>query len=58
MKEALFGYNKKIKHLDWREFFIESKKVTQPNEVRVITREGMPFFAKLEHIINYIVCIR
>ena len=42
MKEALFGYNKKIKHLDGREFFIESNKVTQPNEIRVITGEGMP----------------
>ena len=42
LKEALFGYNKKIKHLDGREFYIESNKVTQPGEVRVITGEGMP----------------
>ena len=34
--------NKKIKHLDEREFFIESNKVTQPNEVKVINAEGMP----------------
>ena len=42
LKEALFGYNKKIKHLDGREFYIESKKITQPDEIRVITGEGMP----------------
>ena len=42
LKEALFGYNKKIKHLDGREFYIESKKITQPDEVRTITGEGMP----------------
>ena len=42
LKEALYGYNKKIKHLDGREFYIESKKITQPDEVRIITGEGMP----------------
>lgn len=42
LKEALFGYNKKIKHLDGREFYIESQKVTQPDETRIITGEGMP----------------
>ena len=42
LKEALFGYNKKIKHLDGREFYIESNKITQPDEVRIITGEGMP----------------
>ena len=42
LKEALFGYNKKIKHLDGREFYIESNKVTQPDETRIITGEGMP----------------
>ena len=35
LKEALFGYNKKITHLDGREFYIESKKITQPNEERI-----------------------
>ena len=34
-------FNKKIKNLDEWEFFIESNKATQPNEVRVITGEGM-----------------
>ena len=42
LKEALFGYNKKIKHMDGREFYIESNKITQPNEERIITGEGMP----------------
>ena len=42
LKEALFGYNKKITHMDGREFYIESNKVTQPEEERVITGEGMP----------------
>ena len=42
LKEALFGYNKKITHLDGREFYIESQKITQPNEIRVISGEGMP----------------
>ena len=42
LKEALFGYNKKITHLDGREFYIESKKITQPREERIITGEGMP----------------
>ena len=42
LKEALFGYNKKITHLDGREFYVESKKITQPNEERIITGEGMP----------------
>ena len=42
LKEALFGYNKKITHLDGREFYIESKKITQPNEERIITGEGFP----------------
>lgn len=41
-EEAIFGYNKKITHLDGRELFIESNKVTDPDEVRVITGEGMP----------------
>ena len=42
LKEALFGYNKKITHLDKREFYIESNKITQPDEERIITGEGMP----------------
>ena len=42
LKEALFGYNKKITHLDKREFYVESKKITQPDEERIITGEGMP----------------
>lgn len=42
LKEALFGYNKKIKHLDGREIYIESNKITKPDEVRTITGEGMP----------------
>lgn len=42
LKEALFGYNKKITHLDGREFYIESNKITQPDEVRIVTGEGMP----------------
>ena len=42
LKEAIFGYNKKITHLDGREFYIESQKITQPDEVRVISGEGMP----------------
>ena len=42
LKEALLGYNKKITHLDEREFYIESDKVTQPNEERIIIGEGMP----------------
>ena len=42
LKEALFGYNKKITHMDGREFYIESNKITQPNEERIIKGEGMP----------------
>jgi DnaJ-class molecular chaperone len=42
LKEALFGYNKKIKHMDGREFYIESNKITQPNEERIVSGEGMP----------------
>jgi DnaJ-class molecular chaperone len=42
LKEALLGYNKKITHLDKREFYVESKDVTQPFQERVITGEGMP----------------
>ena len=42
IKEALMGYKKKIKHLDGREFYIESNEVTQPNQVRKIDGEGMP----------------
>ncbi len=42
LKEALFGYNKKITHLDGREFYIESNKITQPDEIRIVTGEGMP----------------
>lgn len=42
LKEALLGYNKKIEHLDRREFYIESKDVTQPFQVRRISGEGMP----------------
>lgn len=42
IKEALLGYKVKIKHLDGREFYIESNEVTQPNQVRKITGEGMP----------------
>ncbi len=42
IKEALLGYNKKITHLDKREFFIESKQPTQPFQVRRIDGEGMP----------------
>ena len=37
LKEALLGYNKKITHLDKREFYVESKDVTQPFQERVIT---------------------
>ena len=32
LKEALFGYNKKIKHLEGRKFYIDSNKIRQPNE--------------------------
>jgi len=39
LKEALLGYKKKIKHLDGREFFIESPKPTQPFSVRTIAKE-------------------
>lgn len=42
LKDALLGYSKKISHLDRREFYIESDKVTQPDEVRTLTGEGMP----------------
>lgn len=42
LKEALLGYNKKITHLDKREFYIESNKPTQPFSVRKIDKEGMP----------------
>lgn len=42
LKEALLGYNKKITHLDKREFYIESKTPTQPFYIRRIAGEGMP----------------
>ena len=42
LKEALLGYNKKITHLDRREFYIESDKPTQPFSIRKIDGEGMP----------------
>lgn len=42
LKEGLLGYSNKIKHLDNREFYIESKDTTQPNYVRKISNEGMP----------------
>ena len=42
LKEALLGYNKKITHLDRREFYIQSHDVTQPFHVRKIDNEGMP----------------
>lgn len=42
LKEALLGYNKKITHLDKREFYIESKTPTQPFYIRKIAGEGMP----------------
>jgi len=42
LKETLLGYNKKITHLDKREFYIESDKPTQPFSVRTIQGEGMP----------------
>ena len=29
-------------HLDKREFYVESRKITQPDEERIITGEGMP----------------
>ena len=48
LKEALFGYNKKIKHLDGREFYIESQKVTQPDETRIIIEDTIKLFNKLD----------
>ena len=42
LKEALLGYSKKIKHLDGREIYIESKETTQPFQIRKIEGEGMP----------------
>ncbi len=39
LKEALLGYKKKIRHLDSREFWIESSKPTQPFYVRTLTKE-------------------
>lgn len=42
LKEALLGYNKKIIHLDKREFYVESHDVTQPFFIRKIDGEGMP----------------
>jgi DnaJ-related protein SCJ1 len=42
LKEALLGYNKKITHLDKREFYIDSKTPTQPFYIRKIDGEGMP----------------
>ena len=42
LKEALLGYNKKITHLDKREFYVESHDVTQPFFIRKIDGEGMP----------------
>ena len=38
----MLGYNKKITHLDRREFYIQSHDVTQPFYVRKIDNEGMP----------------
>lgn len=44
LKEALLGYDKKIKHLDRREISIKENKPTQPFWVRTVHGEGMPVF--------------
>jgi len=43
LKEGLLGYNKKISHLDGREFFIDSDKPTQPFSVRKVAKEVNAF---------------
>lgn len=42
LKDALFGFHKKITHMDGREIYVDSDKITQPYEVKVIQGEGMP----------------
>lgn len=44
LKEALFGYEKKVRHLDGHECSLHStyNKVTQPFSWNIIKSEGMP----------------
>jgi len=44
LKEALFGYERKYKHLDGHEFDLNSafNKVTQPFSWNILKGEGMP----------------
>jgi DnaJ-class molecular chaperone len=44
LKEALFGYERKYKHLDGHEFGLHSSfnKVTQPFSWNIVKGEGMP----------------
>lgn len=43
LKEALTGFSRTLTHLDGRKIIVEKKlQVTQPGDVIVIKREGMP----------------
>lgn len=42
LKEALLGFNKKIRHLDGHFYSVKETGVTQPNQERIIRGEGLP----------------
>jgi len=42
LREALLGFRKSFRHLDGREVWVESERITKPFEVRDISEEGMP----------------
>jgi DnaJ-related protein SCJ1 len=42
LKEALLGFNKKVRHLDGHFFTLKESGVTQPNQERIIRGEGLP----------------
>ena len=41
--QAILGFRKIIKHLDGRDIVIEEDEITQPNSIKEIEGEGMPF---------------